>query len=63
MVDGDAIRVNLDLGFGIFHHEILRLAKINAPEIESEAGKNVKKVLSKMKNILLKNTELKLLNN
>lgn len=62
-VDGDAIRVNLDLGFGIFHHEILRLAKINAPEIESEAGNNGKKVLSKMKNILLKNTELKLLNN
>jgi endonuclease YncB( thermonuclease family) len=48
VVDGDTIRVNLDLGFGIFHHEILRLAKINAPEIDSEAGKNGKKVLSKI---------------
>lgn len=39
VVDGDTIRIDLDLGFGIFHHEILRLAKINAPERKTSEGK------------------------
>ncbi|MBU6141477.1 MAG: hypothetical protein KGP29_08010, partial [Proteobacteria bacterium] len=39
VVDGDTIHVKLDLGFGIKHHEILRLAKINAPEAETKEGK------------------------
>lgn len=47
-VDGDTIRINLDLGFGIFQHEILRLAKINAPEISTEAGKKSAKELEKI---------------
>ena len=33
------MHVTLDLGFGIEHREILRLAKINAPEIATTAGK------------------------
>ncbi len=48
VIDGDTIRVNLDLGFGIFHHETLRLAKINAPEVATEAGKECAKSLSKI---------------
>ena len=48
VVDGDTIRVNLDLGFGIFHHEILRLAKINAAEMSTNEGKKSKKALEKI---------------
>lgn len=39
VVDGDTLHVTLDLGFGIEHREILRLAKINAPEIATTEGK------------------------
>ncbi len=46
VVDGDTIRVNLDLGFGIFHHEILRLAKINAAELSTSEGKKSAKILA-----------------
>ena len=38
VVDGDTLHVNLDLGFGITHKEILRLAKINAPEADTKEG-------------------------
>jgi endonuclease YncB( thermonuclease family) len=48
VVDGDTIRVNLDLGFGIFHHEILRLAKISAPELSSSEGKKSAKILTEI---------------
>ena len=48
VVDGDTIRVNLDLGFGIFHREILRLAKINASEVSTEAGEECAKVLTEI---------------
>jgi endonuclease YncB( thermonuclease family) len=47
VVDGDTIRVVLDLGFGIFHKEILRLRGINAAEIETAAGKKSKNFLAK----------------
>ncbi|MBP7709567.1 MAG: thermonuclease family protein [Rickettsiales bacterium] len=39
VVDGDTLHVTLDLGFKIEHKEILRLAKINAPEAKEIAGK------------------------
>jgi hypothetical protein len=39
VVDGDTIKVTLDLGFKIRHQEILRLAKINAPEASTSKGK------------------------
>jgi hypothetical protein len=38
IVDGDTIIVTLDLGFKTLHKEILRLAKINAPEKGTEGG-------------------------
>lgn len=38
IVDGDTLRVTLDLGFNIKHREILRLKAINAPEIKTAAG-------------------------
>jgi endonuclease YncB( thermonuclease family) len=39
VVDGDTLHVTLDLGFKIEHREILRLAKINAPEFDTVDGK------------------------
>ncbi len=45
VVDGDTIHVTLDLGFKIRHQEILRLAKINAAESTTAAGKKATKVL------------------
>lgn len=39
VVDGDTLHVTLDLGFGIEHREILRLAKINAPEMTTPEGR------------------------
>lgn len=54
VVDGDTIRTYLDLGFGVWHHEILRLAKINAPELSTKEGKIASAKLSE----LLENTEI-----
>ncbi len=48
VVDGDTIHVTLDLGFKIQHKEILRLAKISAPELSSEAGKKSAETLKKI---------------
>lgn len=46
VVDGDTIRVILDLGFKIHHLEILRLKGINAPEMNTDEGKRSYKVLN-----------------
>jgi endonuclease YncB( thermonuclease family) len=48
VVDGDTIRVVLDLGFKIFHKEILRLRGIDAAEMKSDVGANSKKTLEKI---------------
>lgn len=48
VVDGDTIRVHLDLGFKITHQEILRLRGINAPENKTTEGKIAKKELQKI---------------
>ncbi len=48
LVDGDTIHANIDLGFGIFHEEIIRLAKINAAEGKSDEGKSVSAELQKI---------------
>lgn len=48
VVDGDTIRVFLDLGFGVTHREILRLAQIDAPEIATTEGKFAQKKLSEI---------------
>ena len=49
VVDGDTIRVELDLGFDIFHRQILRLSQINAPEKGTKEGE---KAARKLKEIL-----------
>jgi len=58
VVDGDTIHVKLDLGFGVKHHEILRLAKINAAESTTKEGKKatafLKKTLSKVEFLIVK---------
>jgi micrococcal nuclease len=33
VIDGDTIEVNIDLGFHIHHEIVLRLARIDAPEV------------------------------
>lgn len=48
VVDGDTIHVKLDLGFGIKHSEILRLAKINATESSTAAGTKATDALKKI---------------
>ena len=50
VVDGDTVKVILDLGFGIFHREILRLKGINAAESDTDAGKKSTKFLSEILN-------------
>lgn len=42
VVDGDTIDVTIDLGFHIQYTERVRLARINAPEMSTDAGKVVK---------------------
>lgn len=52
VVDGDTLRVILDLGFGIYHKEILRLAKINASERSTSNGDKSTKALGEiLKNV------------
>ncbi|MBP7709439.1 MAG: hypothetical protein KA100_00025 [Rickettsiales bacterium] len=48
VVDGDTIHVILDLGFKMQHRENLRLAKINAAEIESDEGQKAFEALKKI---------------
>lgn len=48
VVDGDTLHVELDLGFGITHHEILRLAQINAAEAETKEGEKATAALKKI---------------
>ncbi len=48
VVDGDTLRVVLDLGFGILHEEILRLRGINAIEAEERGGKKATRGLEKI---------------
>jgi len=39
VVDGDTVDLSIDLGFGIFKRERVRLVRINAPELNTPAGK------------------------
>ncbi len=45
VVDGDTVWMQVDLGFGVFTRQKLRLRGINAPEQGSEAGRRAKKFL------------------
>ncbi len=48
VVDGDTIRVILDLGFKTKHREILRLTQINAAEASTKEGKKATEGLKKI---------------
>lgn len=46
VVDGDTLRLDVDLGFGIWRRdEPYRLLRINAPEMRFKAGKKAKEFL------------------
>ncbi len=48
VVDGDTIRVTVDLGFKTFHNEIIRLKGIDAPEIKTAEGKKSARALTRI---------------
>lgn len=48
VVDGDTLHASVDLGFGIFTVQTLRLRGLDAPEIESRDGKEAKKFLEEI---------------
>jgi micrococcal nuclease len=45
VVDGDTVDVELDLGLSVYHRVKIRLYGINAPEMNTDAGKIAKKAL------------------
>lgn len=55
VIDGDTVKLKIDLGYCIEWISNCRLAGINAPEISTEEGVKAKAYLS---SILLSNTEL-----
>ena len=61
VVDGDTIDVRIDVGFGIWLDERLRLKGINAPEVKTNAGKLAKqfleKYLSKCPNVIIRTSK------
>lgn len=48
VVDGDTLRLTIDLGFKILHKEIIRLKAIDAPESETVGGKKSTKFLTNL---------------
>lgn len=48
VVDGDTVHVLLDIGFRIFRNTKIRLAGINAPELNTPEGPRVKKRLEEL---------------
>jgi endonuclease YncB( thermonuclease family) len=46
VIDGDTIRVLLDLGFGVFSEQKLRLRGIDTPEMDSVAGREARSFLA-----------------
>jgi endonuclease YncB( thermonuclease family) len=62
VVDGDTLRVVLDLGFKTYHKEILRLAGINAPEKGTTSGTKstniLKEILSKAEFLIIKTNKI-----
>jgi len=58
VVDGDTLRVMIDLGFGMRTRQYLRLRGINTPELKTQRGQNalafVKRELAKSPTILIR---------
>lgn len=49
VIDGDTVMVDISLGFNLWRHqEILRLAGINAPEVNTSAGRAAAVFLRKL---------------
>lgn len=46
VVDGDTMDLTIDLGFKIYREDRFRLARINAPELRTEEGKQLKTLLA-----------------
>lgn len=57
VVDGDTLVLLVDVGFSITVKEKFRLSNINAPELKTDKGKQVKQLL--IQKILGKNIEIK----
>lgn len=48
VLDGDTIDVHVDLGFGVFIRERLRIYGVNSPEKDTEAGKAALQFVSEL---------------
>lgn len=48
VIDGDTVRIDIDLGLGIHKIETVRLTGINAPEKNTDAGKASKLFVAKL---------------
>jgi len=47
IIDGDTIKVDIDLGFGIYYYnQTVRLARINCPELKTTEGKTVANIIT-----------------
>lgn len=66
IVDGDTLHANIDLGFGIWHEAIIRLAKINAYEGKTDEGKKaiteITKILGSAPYFVLKSIKTDIFN-
>lgn len=46
VIDGDTVKVELDLGFSLYHKVNIRLAGLNAPEVNTTEGQAVRSSVS-----------------
>jgi len=47
VIDGDTLKLHIDLGFNTFITEVVRLARINTPEIKTPDGQRAKRFVAK----------------
>ena len=47
VIDGDTLRLELDVGFEISIRAVVRLAGVNSPEIKTKTGKTVREFIEK----------------
>lgn len=46
VIDGDTFDLLIDLGFNVFVQERIRLARVDAPELKTQEGKDLKAELA-----------------